>query len=156
MESLDRDTFRKARACLDQAMAEDPGFAMPVAWAARWHSIHVGQGWSSDPKADITQASALAASAIHLDPQNALALAIYGHQRSYLFHDCDSAQAYLNRALLAGPSISLAWALSSCTLTQLRQSYWEVSRKPLISRGETDGIPGFSEYVVPCPAVFSA
>ena len=25
---------------------------------------------------------------------------------------------------------------------QLRQSYWEVSRKPLILRGETDGIPG--------------
>src|SRR4051812_36518309 len=41
-------------------------------------------------------------------------------------------------------------------LAQLRQSYWEVSRKPLISRGETDGIPGFTEYVVPFPGAFSA
>ena len=41
-------------------------------------------------------------------------------------------------------------------LAQLRQSYWEVSRKHLISRGETDGIPGFSEYVVPFQALFSA
>ena len=41
-------------------------------------------------------------------------------------------------------------------LAQLRQSHWEISRKPLISRGETDGIPGFSEYVVPFPALFSA
>lgn len=119
MESLDRDTFRKARACLDQAMAEDPGFAMPVAWAARWHSLHVGQGWSSDAQADALQGSALAERAIGLDGQNALALATYGHARSFLFHDCDTALGCFDRALAAAPSSALAWTLSSATLSYL-------------------------------------
>jgi hypothetical protein len=39
---------------------------------------------------------------------------------------------------------------------QLRQSYWEVSRKPLISRGETDEILGFPGNVVPFIATFLA
>jgi sugar (pentulose or hexulose) kinase len=39
---------------------------------------------------------------------------------------------------------------------QLRQSHWEISRKPLILRGETGEIPVFSEYVVPFLALFSA
>jgi hypothetical protein len=42
------------------------------------------------------------------------------------------------------------------SLAQLRQSYWEVSRKPLISHGETSEIPVFPKNVVPFTAVFSA
>ena len=36
--------------------------------------------------------------AIELDGQNALALATYGHLRSYLFHCYDSAFSYFDRA----------------------------------------------------------
>ena len=48
------------------------------------------------------------------------------------------------------------WFTEEAVQAQLRQSHWEISRKPLISRGETDAIPGFSEFVVPFPALFSA
>jgi adenylate cyclase len=116
INSLDVQHFRRAREFLEQAMKEDPNFSMPVAWAARWHSLNVGQGWSSDPREDAAKAVELAAKAIECDRQNALALATYGHLMSYLFHEYDSALLYFDRALSASPNHSLAWLLSSGTL----------------------------------------
>jgi adenylate cyclase len=115
--SLDVNTFLQAREFLNEAMAEDPNFAMPVAWAARWHSLYVGQGWSADSNADSAKAVELAAKAIELDGQNALALATYGHLQSFLRHEYDSALVYFDRALAACPNHSLAWLLSSPTLS---------------------------------------
>ncbi len=80
----DRATSDQAREFLDLAMAEDPGFAMPVAWAAWWHCLRVGQGWAEDPPEETARAVSLAARAIRLDPGNALALATHGHLLSYL------------------------------------------------------------------------
>ena len=116
INSLDRSTFLQAREYLDRAMAEDPNFAMPVAWAARWHNLCIGQGWSANRSEDVAKAVKLAARAIELDRQNALALATYGHLISYLFHECESALVYFDRALRASPSHSLAWLLSAATL----------------------------------------
>jgi adenylate cyclase len=59
----------------------------------------------------------LAAKAIELDGQNALALATHGHLRAFLFHDYDSALLYFDRALAACPNSALAWLLSSGTLS---------------------------------------
>jgi adenylate cyclase len=119
MSSLDEVTFPQALAMLNKAMREDPGFAMPVAWAARWYSLSIGQGWSEKPREDAETAAALAARAIELDRQNALALATHGHLKSYLFHDYDTGLVYLDRALDACPNSSLAWILSSGTLSYI-------------------------------------
>jgi len=117
MNNLDPRTFGEARTFLDRAIAEDPNFAMPAAWAARWHSIYVGQGWSPSPEEDSARAVQLAGRAIELDQQNALALATYGHLKSFLFHDYDSGLVYLERALSVCPNHALAWILSSATLS---------------------------------------
>jgi adenylate cyclase len=122
IHSLEVDTFMQARDYLNRAMEEDANFAMPVAWAARWHSIYVGQGWSSDAVTDSATAVELAKKSIELDGQNALGLATYGHLRSYLFHDYDSAFSYFERALSACPNHSLAWLLSSGTLSYVGRS----------------------------------
>jgi adenylate cyclase len=98
-------------------MVEDSNFAMPAAWAARWHSLHVGQGWSTNPEEDRAKAVELAARAIELDGQNALALSTYGHLKAFLFHEYDSALTYFDRALAACPNHSLAWMLSVSTLS---------------------------------------
>lgn len=119
INSLCRGVFDQAREHLAAAMTEDPDFAMPIAWAARWHGLRVGQGWSPDPAQDSRAASALAQRAIERDPQNALALATYGHLRSYLFHDCASGRLPLDRALEACPNSSLAWVLSAANLAYL-------------------------------------
>jgi adenylate cyclase len=117
ISSLDKPTFMLARTHLERAMAIDPQFAAPFAWTARWHSLLFGQGWSSDPDEDCKTAIRFAARAIELDRQNALALAIYGHLKAFLFHDCETALLYFERALAASPSSSLAWNLSAATLT---------------------------------------
>jgi len=119
INNLEKNTFLRARDYLQQAMEEDPEFAMPVAWAARWYSLYYGQGWSADPAADRAKALELAAKAIELDPENALALATYGHLQSFLFHEYDSAIVYFERALGACPNHSLAWFLSSPTLSYI-------------------------------------
>ena len=122
IHDLDRESFPQALAFLDKAMAEDSNFAMPVAWAARWHSLWVGQGWTSDRTRDSAKAIELANRAIELDAQNALALATFAHLRSYLFHDYDSALVYFERALAACPNHSLAWLLSGGTLAYIGQT----------------------------------
>jgi len=113
---LNADTFGRASEYLEKAMAEDRDFAMPVAWFARWHSLKIGQGWSNEPRRDASRALELAIQAIELDRRNALALATYGHLKSYLFHDYDTALVYFERALAASPNSALGWALSGLTL----------------------------------------
>jgi adenylate cyclase len=128
INSLDKQTFLKAREFLNKAIAEDQHFAMPVAWAARWHSMYVGQGWSPNPNEDAVSAVQLAARAIELDGQNALALATFGHLKSFLFHEYDGAQIYLDRALAACPNHAVAWILSSATLSYIGEAEQAVTR----------------------------
>jgi len=119
MRRMDRRTFDGARDLLERAMSEDSNFAMAAAWAARWHSIEVGQGWAADSAASATRASELAFKAIGLDRNNALALATYGHLKSFLFHDCETALVYLDRAVAAAPNSALAWIFRSATASYL-------------------------------------
>jgi len=128
INSLDKQTFLKAREFLNKAIAEDQHFAMPVAWAARWHSVYVGQGWSPNPNEDAASAAQLAARAIELDGQNALALATFGHVKSFLFHEYDGALIYLDRALAACPNHAVAWILSSATLSYIGDAEQAVRR----------------------------
>lgn len=119
MPSADRDTFDRARGFLDEAMQEEPGFALPVAWAARWHSVRIGRGWSPDADADAAAALGLATRAAALDRSNALALATLGHLNAILLRDSDAAMACFEEALAACPNHALAWTLSSGTLSYL-------------------------------------
>jgi len=57
----------------------------------------------------------MAATAIELDENDALALAIYGHVHSYLKRDLETAVELQERAIEVGPSCAMAWTLSSVT-----------------------------------------
>jgi adenylate cyclase len=119
LSSADRDTFDRARGLLDEAMAEEPGFALPVAWAARWHSVRIGRGWSPDPEQDAAQGFALGTRAVGIDRANALALSTLGHIHTILRRDSDAALECFREALAACPNHALAWTLSSATLAYL-------------------------------------
>ncbi len=122
MGSLQRDRFDQAIGYLDQAMELDPEFAMPAAYATRWYCIKIGQGWSTDLEGDCRKAAKAASQAISVDRQNALALAYYGHMKSYLERDYDTALIFLDRARDVGPSHAIAWMLSSATLAYVGRS----------------------------------
>jgi tetratricopeptide (TPR) repeat protein len=117
---FDRKKFVKERQLLRRAMELDPGYAMPYALLADWYSLRFGQGWSASAgQKDAVEADRLAAAAIERDPNNARALAIYGHQRSFMFRDYDRALVFLERALSAAPSSAQAWCYSSPTLSYI-------------------------------------
>ncbi len=117
MASLDKERFDEALQYLDKAIELDENFVMPVAYAARWHCIYIGQGWAEDREAMVEQARAYASKAVNLDRQNALALAAYGHVKSYLERDYDSAIVFLDRARELAPSHALAWINSAAALS---------------------------------------
>ena len=119
ISELDVDTFPRAREYLNRAIAEDPGFAMAYAWAARWCSVLIGQGWSQSPAKDADEAVSLAKRAIELDPHNSLGPATFGQLQSFLFRNYDSAVVHLKLARDASPCNALAWILSSATESYL-------------------------------------
>lgn len=119
LDGLRRDYFDEAGTMLRRAMQEDPGFATPVAWAAQWHSLAVGQSWTSTPETDTVRAGDLAQRAVQLDPRNALGQAVSGHLRAYHQRDPQSALPFFDQALAACPNHALAWALKSASLSYL-------------------------------------
>jgi len=116
LRRLELGDHHSAYECFEAAMIEDPSFGMPFAWAAFSQVLAVGQGVAVDAGAAIEKAGQLASRAIELDASNALALAIYGHVKSYLLHQYEIGLQYLDRALAAGPSNASAWTLSALSL----------------------------------------
>ncbi|GJD98789.1 adenylate/guanylate cyclase domain-containing protein [Methylobacterium isbiliense] len=110
---MDADSFARARTLLQQAMALDPTYAPPFAYAAWWHVLRVGELGSPDPASDARAAEDRARTAVELDGNDPLGLAIYGHVQAYLLRDPETARRFLDRAIAAGPSVATAWSMSS-------------------------------------------
>ncbi|GJE13580.1 adenylate/guanylate cyclase domain-containing protein [Methylobacterium longum] len=115
MLRLDEASFNRARGLLQKAIAEDPGYAPARAYAAYWHLLRIGQGWSPDIGADNAEADRCAAAALERDEGYALALAIRGHMKSFLHRAFAEAGELLDRALRAGPNVALCWSFASAT-----------------------------------------
>lgn len=119
LDTLRGQGFAVARQQFDHAMATDPGYAAPVAWASRWHSFAYSQGWSRDPARDRELWGEAAARAIALDPANAMAHAMAGHFRARVLHDPQGALADYDRALARNPNYAPALSLKSGALSYL-------------------------------------
>lgn len=128
LHRLDYSSFCSARGLLQQAMAADPGYALPYAYAAQWHIFRVGQRWSPDPEADAREAARLAEMAATYDSGNALALALHGHAQAWLLRHYNKGQELFRQALDCNPSCAMAWTLSSCTSSYLGDGAEAVSR----------------------------
>src|SRR5262249_33253888 len=70
----------------------------------------------------------LGAAALERDSFDAMALALYGHLKSFLFHEFDEAIALFDRALSASPNSALAWTRSSPTYSYLGRPEEGVAR----------------------------
>jgi DNA-binding NtrC family response regulator/TolB-like protein/Tfp pilus assembly protein PilF len=116
---LNKDDFTQARTWLEKAIALDPAYAMPYALLAIWHTIRVGQGWSTDVVADQAAVLRLATAAVARDSFDAMALALCGHAKSILRYEFDEAIVLFDRALEASPSNAFAWNRSSPTYSYI-------------------------------------
>ncbi|MFL5256852.1 MAG: hypothetical protein ACJ8AI_28960 [Rhodopila sp.] len=112
-DRADRASLERAGELLQKAIAADPKYGPAYSHMAALCMRMIAQGWSSNTTEDDLRAANFARTAIALEPNDATALAVYGHVQSYLLRDFHAARPYLDRALDAGPSSPLAWAYSS-------------------------------------------
>jgi TolB-like protein/Flp pilus assembly protein TadD len=110
--SAERSKFERASVLIHRAMEIDPKNAMAHAWAAFWHIIRVGQGWTHDNDATLAAAETLCRKAIEIDPDNAEAHGIYAHTCAWK-KDFDAAVRYFDRSLRLNPNLAFIWALSA-------------------------------------------
>lgn len=146
---LDYATFSRARGLLQRAMVVDPGYAPAYSYAAWWHSARIGQVWSNDPIADAREAVRLAESALDRDPSDALALAVYGHQRAYVRKEYEAAIEYLDAAIAACPNLAIAWTLKGLTLCFIGEGAKALEHaRHGVRLSPNDQNIGFAEHIV--------
>lgn len=116
LDRLEYEAFSRARGLLERAMILDPGYSPAFSYAAWWHSYRIGQEWSEDVATDAREAGRLAQAAIERDENDALALAIHGHLRSFLYRDYGAALESFDHAISASPNSAIAWTLKGATL----------------------------------------
>ena len=97
-----------ARQLLEALIERLPRESMPKAWLAAWYTIKVQQGFSDNPEADGLRANELALKALDLDPESSLALSVCGLIHTNFLMKFDDAERFLDRAITANPSDSIA------------------------------------------------
>jgi DNA-binding SARP family transcriptional activator/Tfp pilus assembly protein PilF len=112
---LKEGSFDRAGDLLREAIALDPAYANSHVTLAHWCSLRLGQGWSPDRAADALELDAAARTALRLDPGNAHAMVLLGHNRTLLEHDYAEALSLFEQALRVAPNDATVWTLSSPT-----------------------------------------
>lgn len=112
---LDRVSFEDAGRLLREACRRDARYAPAHAAMADWYSLLIGQGWSSNVSHSIASLDDAARLAIACDPNHSRALALYGHNRSFLHRDYAGAIAAFDQALEVTPNDAVTWKWTSTT-----------------------------------------
>jgi adenylate cyclase len=105
--------FDRSRAVLEALMERHNRAATPRAWLAKWYTMRVIRGMSSEPGKDTQLALEQTRRALDLSPENALSLAIEGYTRCQLLGEADAAHHCIERAIELNPSEPLGWLYKS-------------------------------------------
>jgi adenylate cyclase len=125
---LDRQALEQATKLLACAISLESDYSAAHALMADLVTLRVGQGWSEDIAADARTSDRMAHAAITSDPYNTRALAIYAHNRSFLYRDYDTAVRLFDRALETAPNDANAWMWSTCTQAYIGDGPGSVAR----------------------------
>ncbi len=117
---LGSEDFNSSKALLEAAIEQDPHSSMALALMAKWHILYIGEGHSKDMKADSQAALSFASRALEYNSSDPLALAIFGHIRSFLFADFEGAIEAFDRAVSASPNSAIAWGTQRAHLLLFR------------------------------------
>jgi len=108
-----RDAISEAIALFGKAIALDPAFASAygmAAWCVYWRKMN---GWITEPALELAEAERLAARALELGRDDAVALTRSGHALAHFNGDLDRGIAAVERALVLNPNLAAAWYLSA-------------------------------------------
>jgi class 3 adenylate cyclase/Tfp pilus assembly protein PilF len=125
---LGYDDMQVARTLFERALDHDPHYAGAYALMAKWYILHIGEGHTTDFKADSREALRLASRALEFEPSDPMALAIFGHINSFLFAAYDRAIDAFDRAIGGTPNSAIAWSLSASTYCYLGDGPRAVAR----------------------------
>jgi len=109
MHNPARAVFETAGTLFGAAIEREPHNAMALAWKAYWHVLRVGQGWSTDPVHDTSEADHFAARAVECGTRESMAFAVQGHVAAYLHKDFNAAVERFETALRINPNSARAW-----------------------------------------------
>ena len=107
--------FDDAGKYLQRAVTLDPLYAQAQAYLAWWLNLARGEGRSTDPSTDAERAVRAATTAVELDPDDALCLAVAGHIQGFLRKNLDTAADLFDRALRLNENSAFAWGVSGST-----------------------------------------
>jgi adenylate cyclase len=102
------ESSSEALRLLSAAIASDPSFAPPHALAAWCRIYRILQSWCRDQAREMEEAAHLARSAIELDRDDPIVLALAGHAISFATLDHDKALALIDRSLAINPNSAVA------------------------------------------------
>jgi len=125
---LREEDFEVSRALFQKAIEHDPSYATAYAMMAKWYILQIGEGRSTDERADDEEALRFASLAIKHSPSDPLALSVYGHIQSFLFAEYDRAIESFNRAIAASPNSAIAWGLSAPTYCYIGDGQGAIDR----------------------------
>ena len=112
---LEEEPFARAGQLLRQAIALEPDYAAAHGALASWFSLRLGQGWSADRKADVSELHRHATNALRLDGANARAMALLGHGKTIFEHRHNEGVSLSDQALDIAPNDAEVWLLSGPT-----------------------------------------
>lgn len=95
-----------------KAIERDENFAGAYGVAAWCYVWRKANGWMVDRSREIAEAERLARRAVALGKDNADALARGGHALAFVVGELDDGAAFVDRALVLNPNLSVAWYLS--------------------------------------------
>jgi TolB-like protein/class 3 adenylate cyclase/Tfp pilus assembly protein PilF len=105
--------FDRSRAVLEALLERHNRAATPRAWLAKWYTMRVIRGMSTEPGKDTQLALEQTRRALDLSPDNALSLAIEGYTRCQLLGEADAAHDCIEHAIELNPNEPLGWLYKS-------------------------------------------
>jgi TolB-like protein len=108
-----RESVADALALFERAIRLDPEFASAyglAAWCIYWRKMNA---WLTDRAEDMAKGEELAAKALELGRDDAVALTRGGHALPHFGGDLDTGIAHVDRALVLNPNLAAAWYLSA-------------------------------------------
>lgn len=121
---LEPEAFADAERLLRLALERDPSFPAVHMALADWHSLKLGQGWSTDPRQDRSEISRYAGQAMRLGGLNGRALAMVAHNQAIYSRAYDEALRMIADAVELAPNDAetLMWSSPTLAYTENQES----------------------------------
>jgi adenylate cyclase len=113
LHRLRRADFEKSRQLLERLTELEPRSAAPHALLAKWHLMHMAQGWATDASQTAARVSHHVQRALDRDAEHALALSLLAHFMAQMQRDLAGGQATVEQAFGADPQEPNAWLIAA-------------------------------------------